>query len=239
MRELVELLFPTRCLLCQRHGDLVCEACLCSLPLLTGPVCTTCGSPAAAGCRECVGRRLGFRSARSAVGYRRDVARAVGAWKEGGAWRMARVAARIIVGVVPRPAADAVTSVPPDRERALWRGHDPAGALAHELARTWQLPHQRLLERRLRVAPQKELDAERRRTNLASAFRACGRVPQAVVIIDDVYTTGATASVAALTLREAGARSVDVITFARTLRSRRPDDPARSSASVAQLESDR
>ena len=77
MRGPVELLFPARCVLCQRHGDLVCGACHSSLPLLSGPVCEICGSPTATACRECDGRRLAFRRARSAVGYRRDVARAV------------------------------------------------------------------------------------------------------------------------------------------------------------------
>lgn len=167
---------------------------------------------------ECRGRYLAFASARSAVGYRRDVARALGAWKEGGAWRMARAAATIVAGVVARPSVDMLTSVPPERDRLLWRGHDPAASLARALAREWDLPFERLLRRPLGSAAQKRLDAAERRANVSGVFGTTRRSPPRIALVDDVYTTGATASAAASSLREAGAVRVEVVTFARTLR---------------------
>jgi predicted amidophosphoribosyltransferase len=58
-----------------------------------------------------------------------------------------------------------------------------------------------------------------RRKNVAGAFVARHRVPRRLVLVDDVYTTGATVSAGASALRKAGAVRVDVVTFARAVRS--------------------
>jgi predicted amidophosphoribosyltransferase len=68
--------------------------------------------------------------------------------------------------------------------------------------------------------PQRGLLLAERRRNVAGAFRAVGRAAATVVLVDDVYTSGATATAAASALRQAGARSVEVVTFARALRDR-------------------
>ena len=71
------------------------------------------------------------------------------------------------------------------------------------------------------VAPrQRGLSRAERRRNLRAAFVARTAVPARVVLVDDVYTTGATAHFAASALRKAGARRVEVVTFARTIRIR-------------------
>jgi predicted amidophosphoribosyltransferase len=57
-----------------------------------------------------------------------------------------------------------------------------------------------------------------RRQNVRGAFASLADAPSAVVLVDDVYTTGATVGAAATELRRAGARSVEVVTFARTVR---------------------
>jgi predicted amidophosphoribosyltransferase len=64
------------------------------------------------------------------------------------------------------------------------------------------------------------LTRDQRRRNVAAAFAARPGVPARVVLVDDVYTTGATANAAASALRQAGARRVEVVTFARTIRLR-------------------
>jgi predicted amidophosphoribosyltransferase len=168
-------------------------------------------------CRECAGRRLAFACARAAVVYDEPVRRLVAGWKERGLRRLADAAAAVVAERLPRPDAALVTFVPADPDRRLRRGHHPADRLARALAERWELPCTGLLERSPGTRQRGRSVAERRR-NVSGAFRAVARPPVHVVLVDDVYTTGATATAAASALRAAGARRVEVVTFARTLR---------------------
>jgi predicted amidophosphoribosyltransferase len=100
----------------------------------------------------------------------------------------------------------------------LRRGHHPAGALAHALGVPWNLPVAELLTRTRLSSRQTGLRFDERRRNVIGAFAARCAVPPAVVLVDDVYTTGATVSAGASALRAGGARTVAVVTFARTVR---------------------
>jgi competence protein ComFC len=199
----------------------VCEPCLAGLRRLSGPRCARCGTPTAwpvARCRECQGRRLAFASARSAVAYDAAAKALVSAWKERGLRGLAEDAGALVAEVVPRPRAYTITYVPPDADRALERGHHPAERLARALEPRWQLPVVPLLERTRPARPQRGLGLAERRANVRGGFRAVGGAPTRVVLVDDVYTSGATVAAAASALRTGGARRVDVITFARAVR---------------------
>jgi predicted amidophosphoribosyltransferase len=171
-------------------------------------------------CRECAGRRLAFATARAAVVYDAEVRRLVAAWKEHGLRRLADDAAALVVERLPPPAAAAVTFVPPDPHRALQRGYHPARRLAEALAERWELPCEPLLVRVRRSQRQRGLTLVERRRNVRAAFRASA-AGETLLLVDDVYTSGATADAAAAALRRAGAGRVDVLTFARALRSSR------------------
>lgn len=215
-----DLLLPQRCVVCGCGGkSQLCAGCRDELPRIEPPLCARCGAPTAwpvERCRECAGRRLGFASARGAVGYDEAARRFVHAWKERGLRRLADEAAELVAERVPPPAVDALTFVPSDRSRRLKRGHNPAERLALELSAAWQLPCLPLLER-TRGGRQRGSSAAERRT-VRGAFRARARSPRSVAVVDDVYTTGATAAAAATALRAAGARRVEAIAFARALR---------------------
>jgi predicted amidophosphoribosyltransferase len=219
--SILNLLLPAKCVVCASVGEQLCDGCRESLPLLRPPLCERCGAPTAwpvSSCRECSGRRLAFASARAAVEYDGNVRRFVGAWKERGLRRLATEAAELVVGAVQPPPVVVLTFVPPDRERVLRRGHHPAERLADELRVRWDLPVRPLLAWTRAIPHQRGLSRADRRRNVAGALRPAARAPTRVGLIDDVYTSGATAAAAASALRKGGARRVEVITFARVVR---------------------
>lgn len=212
---------PSRCVVCSRSGALVCDACRRSVFPVRMPLCACCGAPTewpVLRCIECSGRRLAFASARAAVVYTGSTRVLVRAWKERGLRPLATLAAELIVSAVPRPAADVITYIPPDGDRSLKRGHHPAQRLARELAARWELEERALLRRTRAVAQQTGLSLVERRRNVRGAFVAAREVPSRVVLVDDVYTTGATVGAAASALRAGGAQHVEVVTFARAVR---------------------
>jgi predicted amidophosphoribosyltransferase len=210
---LLDLLLPRQCVLCRRPGAHLCDPCRDALPRLTPPACARCGAPTAwpvARCRECGGRRLAFASARAAAPYDDDLRRIVRRWKERGVRQLAVALAELVVARVDRPPGEVVTFVPGDRWRTRERGHHPAERLARELAAAWGLPCEPLLERAGDGRRQSRLPATERRRN--PQFRALERGD--AVLVDDVYTTGATAHAAARALGGV----VHVVTVARTVR---------------------
>jgi ComF family protein len=218
---LLELLLPLRCAACGRGEALVCPECLVGLRLLRPPLCDRCGAPTAwpvQRCAECAGRRLAFGTARAAVAYEGPARPLVRAWKERGLRRIASLASDLVVAEIRRPDAEALTFVPGDGDRTLWRGANAAEALARGLGLRWEIPVEPLLRRARRDRRQRGLSRAERRANVRGLFAAPGPVPRAVVLVDDVYTTGATVAAAATELRREGARRVEVVTFARAVR---------------------
>jgi predicted amidophosphoribosyltransferase len=206
---------------CGRVGQLVCIECRAALPRLAEPACARCGAPTAwpvARCLECSGRRLAFASARAAVAYHGTARALVTAWKQRGLRRLAAEAADVIANTVPRPSAELIAFIPADGDRSIRRGHHPAEHLARELGACWSLPVERLLTRARTVRPQRGLRLAERRHNVRGAFEAIAPIRGSVALIDDVYTTGSTVSAASTALRRSGARRIEVVTFARTVR---------------------
>jgi predicted amidophosphoribosyltransferase len=219
--KLFDVLLPSRCAVCGAGGEQLCAACRERLARLGPPLCDRCGCPTAwpvSRCRECSGRRLAFASARAAVAYDDEVRRLVRAWKERGQRRIAADAAAVVAETLAPPRVEALTFVPADRARGLERGHQPAQRLARELGLRWELPVLSLLRRTRPVPRQRGQTLVDRRRNVAGAFAPARAAPRAVGLVDDVYTSGSTVAAAASALRKAGARRVDVITFARVVR---------------------
>ena len=129
--------------------------------------------------------------------------------------------AELGLGALPGAAPDLLVPVPLHRRRARERGYNQSALLAMRVARAWGLPvaHD-ALARIAPTRPQTELDAAARRGNVRGAFAA--RRPEAVagrhvLLVDDVFTTGATAAECARCLVGAGAEAVGVLTLARAL----------------------
>lgn len=218
---LLGLVLPSRCAVCAVPGAALCERCDARLVRIAPPVCERCGGPGAwpvRRCVECAGRRLAFVRARCALVYDARARVLVSAWKEHGRRDLAPVLAEIVAEVIGRPDVETVTFVPGDRERGRARGHVPAQRLAEALAARWELPVERLLGRTGSGLRQAGLPRSERRANVRGAFAPRGNPPATVALVDDVYTTGATASACATELRRSGARRVEVVCLARAVR---------------------
>lgn len=143
----------------------------------------------------------------------------VRAWKERGLRRVTPLAAELVVDRIEAPAADVITYIPPDAQRQLRRGPHPAELLARELASRWGMTCAPLLERGSSAGRQTGLRYAERGRNARGAFAPLAvDIPTRVLLVDDVYTTGATVSAAGTALRTGGAERIDVVTFARAVR---------------------
>ncbi len=132
-------------------------------------------------------------------------------------WLGAMAAARLAPHLATsRPV---VTFVPMHRRRRMERGYDHAEKLAAGVARALGLEAVRLLERSRLSPSQASLGFAERRKNVKGAFRlkADGRLPEEVVVVDDVLTTGSTLAECAETLKAGGARRVVACVLARDL----------------------
>jgi len=110
---------------------------------------------------------------------------------------------------------DALLAVPADRKRTRTRGFDPVEVWAKRLSKLTGLP---LLaaSRKERLVPQKTLNRRERHINMKDVFELERRVPERILIMDDVATTGATLESLAATCFAQGAEWVGALAFART-----------------------
>jgi predicted amidophosphoribosyltransferase len=219
--RVLDLVLPERCAICERPGRVVCPGCREDLTPLVPPVCERCGSPGpwpVRRCAECSGRRLGFARARAALVYDARARALVRAWKETGRRGIAAEAALLVAELLPVPDVEWLVPVPGDPERVLRRGDVPSRSLAAALTVGWGIPTRDVLERVGTLPRQRGLSLEARRRNVRGSVVARSEVPRAVCVVDDVYTSGATADACATACRRAGARRVEVVTLARAVR---------------------
>jgi ComF family protein len=128
------------------------------------------------------------------------------------------------VAALGPPPADAITWVPLAPRRRAERGFDQARVLAGALARELRLPAVAFVRRTKATAPQSRRTREERVRAMAGAFATIPgrRAPARVLLIDDVLTTGATASACAAVLLESGAREIHLLTACRSFADRPP-----------------
>ena len=117
---------------------------------------------------------------------------------------------------------DYLTWVPVSTLRRMRRGYDQAELLARAVGRELRFPPVRLLKKIRNTRPQfKQATPEARRANVAGAYAPYENMDLAgkrVVLLDDIYTTGATASECGRILRQMGAGEVHIVTIAAALR---------------------
>lgn len=241
---ILSVLFPTLCPLCGAEvlwsGRIgICATCRASIQPWQGAICAKCGLPIAAPppvlddapplCGACRGR-----------GYHFDIARTYGIYthplrdlilhlkfrrRERWGWRLGELLAAPALGLEIMASSPLIVPVPlhPARERE--RGYNQAALLARGLQQKLGAlgagrgirVETRIVSRARPTAPQTGLHHGARQENVRGAFRADSRLAagRSILLVDDVMTTGATASACAAALKRAGARDVAVLTLAR------------------------
>ena len=238
---LVDWLYPPRCRACGgrihgRDAEYFCAGCWQHIQLITHPLCHLCGRPFpdASGddhtCGVCLSRAPQFVAARAWACYPRDeieehpLRQVVQKFKYGRRVSLGKPLGRLMargcqefLGACP---VDLIIPVPLHHDRERERGFNQACVLARELSRLGRLPiDEHSVVRRVHTERHRAgMDAKARRQSVANAFTV--RHPKSiagkrVLLIDDVFTTGATVSACAEVLKGAGAEEVFVLTVAR------------------------
>ncbi len=222
LEALADLFYPRWCVGCgRRSSDVLCRTCFGSLPFLRGPACGRCGLPTAVAvpvCGACKNVDFAFETARAPLRYEGVGKEIVHALKYRGYTAVVdRLAAPLLAEVVEDPDAyDAVVPVPLHGARLRRRGFNQAALLARGLAGRINTPVSDTLQVVRSTRDQVELSAAERRRNVAGAFSAKTRTRGRLLLVDDVFTTGATTSACAAALLDAGAAEVHAITLCRT-----------------------
>ena len=226
VRGLERWLLPAECVLCRRSvgpaddDALVCGLCRSRWRPLSDPVCGRCGEPLEPGepCRLCPAWPLGLVRVRSAVRLDEGARDAVHRLKYEGWWRVTEAMAARMDGLEPLTAGVFLIPVPlsPGRERV--RGYNQSERLAAAVAGRLGLGVRTDVLRRTRAThTQTALTPDERRSNVAGAFAATRARGLRAVLVDDVFTTGATLLAAAEALSAAGAEQVEAVTFGRAI----------------------
>ena len=220
---ILNTIFPNYCVVCRtqvferRHGA-ACPGCWQLLEPLPMPWCDRCGMPEAAIdglCGPCRREENAFDMARSALLFNEPLRVIVHHLKYSDRVSLARPLGEILRDCLTREpfTADLAIPVPLHRVRQRQRGYNQADLLAHALGLSVET---RLLRRHKATPSQTGLSRTQRRHNLAGAFEVQGDVKGGrFVIVDDVFTTGATTNEMARALKRAGAERVEVLTVGR------------------------
>ena len=221
LSALADLFYPERCVGCERRAsDVLCRTCFDALPRVGSPVCGRCGLPTAFAtfvCEECKNVDFGFQSARAPLKYDGVGKQVVHALKYRGYIRVVgRLAAPLMLQVVGEGHFDAVVPVPLHSSRLRKRGFNQAELLARGVAEKMKATVSDTLEVVRSTRDQVELSAAQRRANVAGAYTATKPLRGKILLIDDVFTTGATMSACAGTMVRAGAEEVHALSLCRT-----------------------
>jgi competence protein ComFC len=243
---LQQLLLPAECLLCHAllaerdAGRIVCPVCRHRWRPVRPPWCERCGQPEPhfGPCRLCAEWPAALALVRSAVWLADGAREAVHALKYGGLPRIAEDLADAMVGLFPAPGSPSqlpplLVPIPLAPKRLRERGYNQSEALARALSRRCSIPMADVLVRSRETATQTALTPATRLANVAGAFATTNdecRTPNnefrnstfdigysTFVLVDDVFTTGATLAEAARALEQAGARTIHGITFGRAV----------------------
>jgi ComF family protein len=225
------LIFPDDCRLCgeplQEVSRIpVCSSCLRDpAPFTPEFYCATCRTPFLnpfpldenGRCALCRQGLVGFDDVYSYGSYEGALRRLIHLFKYDGIRPLSRPFGEFLRRALPREQRfDLIVPMPLHWKRRWDRGFNQAALLAGEISRRWNVPVRNAVRRIRATDPQAGLTNSKRRANVRAAFAASRRLDGLrILLVDDVLTTGASASACARALKRAGARHVVLLTLAR------------------------
>lgn len=217
----LDLLFPLECLGCRKEGDVLCPSCLAGVIRLNQPYCRLCAHPGQSSpCVSCRESPLEVDAIRAPFLLGGSIQEAVHALK----YRNLRAAAPRLGELLgefltaSRIPGEVLVPVPLHSSRRRQRGYNQSELLAREVSKTTGIRVDNGLLARVRNTPPQVGTAGRaeRRRNADGSFQAvAGLKGAAIIVVDDVATTGSTISACASALKSAGAASVWGLVLAR------------------------
>jgi ComF family protein len=239
---LVDWLYPPRCRACGirihgRDAEFFCSSCWPQVQIIVPPLCTICGRPFpdASGddhlCGICLSQPPSFVKARAWACYPREefmehpLRKVVQKFKYGRKVSLGKPLGRLMAWgcteFITQCAPELIIPVPLHLKRLRWRGFNQSVLLARQISRSYRIPMDPfVLYRHRETPPQTQLSEEERRINVRSAFSLNPQksiADKTLLLVDDVYTSGATAKECSRALKRAGAKEVYVLTLARAV----------------------
>ncbi len=207
---------------------MICDGCMGKVKFIKSPMCRICGKPedrffAGDLCGDCGRGDVPFTMARSVVLYEGVIKEAIHKFKFEGKKALAPSLGRFLVsylrdGEIPLEDIDIIVPLPLSMQRERQRGHNQSKLLAEEISGCCSINLDSTSFKKIKdTAPQFELARKERLLNVKGAFNCAPLTGSNVLLIDDIYTTGATVSEASKALKASGAKSVYVLTLARTV----------------------
>lgn len=224
--KMLTVFFPKRCAVCDdviAGEEGICPGCVSKVRLLTGDTCMLCGKKVkdgAAYCYDCNCKEHVFKRNFSVFMYT-DMRESLYRFKYNGRAEYAKYYAKMAYGLhkkqLQKINADAVIPVPLHVSRQRKRGYNQAEEFAKELALLMGVPVRNDLIRRIkRTKPLKTLNASQRQNNLKKAFLFTQNDVKlsTIILVDDIFTTGATLDAVAGICRGAGVDKIYTLTIA-------------------------
>lgn len=219
----MDVVYPPACICC---GELlnkdrlhICALCETKISYLQEPCCLKCGKEIEEDdrefCSDCSTLSRTFEKGFPVMCYEEPISDSLAKFKYAGKRQYATYYAKEIVKKHGRNFFDlgieALIPVPIHKEKLKKRGYNQAKILATELGRLLDIPvDDGIIKRIVNTLPQKELDNKKREENLRNAFIYTGKIVEykCVLLVDDIYTTGATIEACTRVLKEQNIRNI-------------------------------
>jgi len=233
---LFQFFLPPQCPCCEkfleegRQG--FCSRCLSEIQWIEPPFCSICGIPFISKevenhpCGACMTHRKYFTMARALGAYEGSLQEAIHHWKYEGKTNLTPFFAEWMAEGVKRywdpDSLDLLIPVPLHIQRLRERGFNQALLLVKELSCRTGIPYRKtILQKKKPTVPQVNLSGAEREKGLRGVFHVTGKeewVGKSILLVDDVYTTGATVNECSKVLWRGGSKRVDVLTLAHAVK---------------------